>query len=712
MYARRFATRFLVLSITGLWMAPAGLGQTATSDVQKKVPPAVVTVLSAGQAEDVIVLFDSTKIEREAEEMRRDAGITIDSEVVSNFKSAEFGVIKQNVMSAISAAGISTRRDYSHLPMSFLRVPSPEALAALAERPEVVAVYANEKKYPTLTQSLPLIGQPAVETLGHTGAGTTVAVLDTGVDYTHAAFGACSAPGEDGCSVVYAQDFPPDDGLPDAHGHGTNVAGITLGVAPGAEIAALDVFDGGGASDSDILAAVNWSIANQATYNIVAMNMSLGGGLTGSECPDSPYTSAFDQARQSGILPVIASGNDAQPTQMSSPACVPGAVRVGAVYDSDVNPVGQPIVWSNCTDSSTAADQVTCFSNATSFLTLLAPGARIMAAGISMGGTSQAAPHVSGAVAVLKGIDGTLSSDNVVAAMTSSGVTVNDARNGMSFPRLNLQSAANLALNNQPPNTPSDPTPNNGATDVPLAQTLSWSGGDPDVGDTVTYDVYLGQTTNPSLVSDDQSGTTYNPGGLAAGTYFWRVVAQDDSGYTTEGPLWSFTTSTDNCTTSVIADGGFEDGVGTTPWIEYSSTIGSPVCDEARCSVARFRSGSWWVWFGTSIGDETSYVEQEVYLAEGGATLSFYLWIRSFERQRARSFTCLRGRHRGHRHPGEQCHLYERLCPGAGGSFRLCRRWLSPDPFSVRPDRRRPDTVEFPPGRYLHRELLLHVRTG
>ncbi len=76
--------------------------------------------------------------------------------------------------------------------------------------------------------------------------------------------------------------------------------------------------------DSDILAAINWAIDNQATYNIVAMNLSLGGGFSSSICPGSAYTTAFDNARQAGIVPVVASGNDARIDGMSYPACTPG----------------------------------------------------------------------------------------------------------------------------------------------------------------------------------------------------------------------------------------------------------------------------------------------------------------------------------------------------------------------------------------------------
>ena len=96
---------------------------------------------------------------------------------------------------------------------------------------------------------------------------------------------------------------------------------------------------------------------------------------------------------------------------------------------------------------------------------------------------------------------------------------------------------------NNPPNTPSNPSPANHAAGVSINADLSWTGGDPDAGDTVTYDVYFGTSLTPPLVSNDQSGTTYDPGTLAYNTkYYWKIIATDNHGASTTGPLWDFTT--------------------------------------------------------------------------------------------------------------------------------------------------------------------------
>ena len=102
------------------------------------------------------------------------------------------------------------------------------------------------------------------------------------------------------------------------------------------------------------------------------------------------------------------------------------------------------------------------------------------------------------------------------------------------------------AQSNTPPNLPFSPFPADGAIVQNLDVDLSWSGGDLD-GDSVTYDVYLetGDATPDVLVSDDQPGLAYDPSTLSANTdYYWRIVAKDEHGATTAGPVWEFTTAT------------------------------------------------------------------------------------------------------------------------------------------------------------------------
>jgi CSLREA domain-containing protein len=95
---------------------------------------------------------------------------------------------------------------------------------------------------------------------------------------------------------------------------------------------------------------------------------------------------------------------------------------------------------------------------------------------------------------------------------------------------------------NQPPNEPSNPSPADGATGVALGTSLSWTGGDPDAGDTVTYTVHFGTADPPPLAQSGLTTTSYSPTLSANTSYYWQIVAQDNHGATTSGEVWDFTT--------------------------------------------------------------------------------------------------------------------------------------------------------------------------
>ena len=105
---------------------------------------------------------------------------------------------------------------------------------------------------------------------------------------------------------------------------------------------------------------------------------------------------------------------------------------------------------------------------------------------------------------------------------------------------------------NSPPNEPSNPNPANGSTEIPVTTDLCWTGGDPDSGDYVTYDVYFGRSFPLTKIKSNISGTSCTIEDLNYSMkYYWNVTAWDNHHNKNEGPLWSFSTKTDTSSPSL-----------------------------------------------------------------------------------------------------------------------------------------------------------------
>jgi poly(3-hydroxybutyrate) depolymerase len=371
----------------------------------------------------------------------------LDGASAASFGSDDFRIIRMATVKADLQRALGpelvVQHDYEQLPIQLVTIGSSATMTALLADDRVLAVDQVRFAEASLTESLALIGQPAAVAEGKTGAGTAVAVIDTGVDFTRAAFGSCTAVNapQSTCRVVHAQDFGTDDGARDVSPfHGTNVAGIVAGTAPDTKIIALDVFNGTTASSTAILDAINFVIQNKTTFNIAAMNLSLG-TLNGtspftSPCNSEPMAVAVANARTAGILASVATGNHGFTNGTGAPACGAASVSVAAVYDAANFSISCPAGGTE----TAAVDRVTCFSNTASFTTLVAPGAAITAAGITMQGTSQASPHVAGAIAVLRASFPNETPDAIVSRLTNTGTDV--TRGALTFKRLNLAAAA------------------------------------------------------------------------------------------------------------------------------------------------------------------------------------------------------------------------------------------------------------------------------
>ncbi len=355
-----------------------------------------------------------------------------------------------------------------------------EAAIAIASRPDVAWVELDKQAH--LLQRTPqssqvLIHSDQANSLGIAGAGQAIAVIDTGVDYTIADLGGGSFPN---AKVIGGTDITDKDSDPmDCEGHGTEVAGVAAGsrgVAPDAKIVAIKVFSSANASNSsckdtaefsDIIAGINYAITNKATFGISVINLSLGGAFEDSldhgycdadaDADTKGSAVAVDAATAAGIVVVAAAGNDAIPNQLSVPACVSSAVSVGAVYADNRTQLSwcgdDACTTTLCTDQPVVPDGIVCFSNSTSNLSLLGPGAfwSVATKGgsqVSFSGTSASTPAVAGAVALLRQARPDLTPAGVIGVLRSTGKPITDARNGVVTPRIDTLAAMVLPAAN------------------------------------------------------------------------------------------------------------------------------------------------------------------------------------------------------------------------------------------------------------------------
>ncbi|MGW8889662.1 S8 family serine peptidase [Streptomyces sp. NPDC055749] len=214
-----------------------------------------------------------------------------------------------------------------------------EALRAL---PGVVSVQPDAKVRMYTNDSVPLIGAPDVWKRkdpggkGADGTGMTVAVLDSGVDYTHPDLGGGFG---DGHKVVAGHDFVNGDGDPmDDNGHGTHVAGIiagkaaskggVTGVAPGADLTAYKVMNANGEGiTSDIVAGIEAAVDPANPHRADVINLSIGGYGDGGD----PLGLAATAATRAGVVVVAAAGNEGPGAgTVGTPAAADGVIAVGA----------------------------------------------------------------------------------------------------------------------------------------------------------------------------------------------------------------------------------------------------------------------------------------------------------------------------------------------------------------------------------------------
>lgn len=252
------------------------------------------------------------------------------------------------------------------------QVPANQ-IAAIEAMPGVKAVHNAPVHRPALSVSVPLIGGDLANTVyGFDGTGVTIGVIDTGIDYYHAALGGSGDPADyasDDTTIIEPGTFPtvkvaggydfagtnydasdsslsiptPDPDPLDVNGHGTHVAStaagigsteIGAGVAPGATLYALKVFGDIEGSTNLTASAIEWAMDPNGDGDISdhldVLNMSLGSDF-GPGNVDDPSVVASNNAVKVGMIVVASSGNAGDTSYITgSPGAADGVISVAA----------------------------------------------------------------------------------------------------------------------------------------------------------------------------------------------------------------------------------------------------------------------------------------------------------------------------------------------------------------------------------------------
>ncbi|MDB4512177.1 S8 family serine peptidase [Arenicella sp.] len=351
-----------------------------------------------------------------------------------------------------------------------LSVSRAELIELLAD--DSLQIYQDKLHKPSLASSVEVIF-PTQSVSPFSGAGETVAVLDTGVAKNHTflagsvidAAEACfstsdpnnaNQPIESLCpnqqeSMIGSGAAAPCDASIDLCAHGTQMAGVIAGqgssfngVATSANIIAVqvysisndEIFCGNaantpciGALTSNIIEGLDYINSIKNSYSIAAVNISLGSTATyQGQCnnQDEPadYLSVIADLTASGIAVIASSGNFSMANEMSSPACLEDVIAVAATNDNDV-PNSQ--------------------NNRSSELDFFAPGVSVRTSSLPVNsfstgsGTSISAAHVSGAWAVLKSQNPNATVPSLKNRLSSTGTLVTQGL--VSKPRINLTAA-------------------------------------------------------------------------------------------------------------------------------------------------------------------------------------------------------------------------------------------------------------------------------
>lgn len=442
--------------------------------------------------------------------------------------------VKKQLVQKFSAVSASANGNSYQIKHEFVKifngfaldVPYEEAKKLFAGIPGVKRITPDYIVSADLLESIPQINADEAWQLSDgsgqplTGKGVVIAIVDTGVDYTHPDLGGCTSQEflSGDCEKViggYDTVHERPDSMDD-HGHGTLVAGVAAsngqrkGVAPNASILSYKVLnDAGNGELSDIFWGIelamdpdgDGSFSDRADVIVVSLGLPckllFGSYISGFCGPDDDFSQLANAVSALGTVFVAAAGNngDLGAGSISSPATAEKAITVGSVSKSDVlsgfssrGPVpinGQSVVKPE----------------------VVAPGEGIVAqvpgGYASASGTSLSAPHVAGAAALILQKNPGWTPEQVKLALMETAVDLGYDENSQGAGRIDVLAAVQFR----------------GPADLAVTD-IRWNPENPKIGEQVTVEAVV-----------------ENIGGAEIGSFSYQFGFSDDGGY--PGNVWA-----------------------------------------------------------------------------------------------------------------------------------------------------------------------------
>jgi len=489
---------------------------------------------------------------------------------------------------------------------------SPETLKQLENDARIKKIEPLGYKHILLSDSVGLVNASRTwslqtNSINLTGAGQTICIIDTGINYSHLDLGGCYGNNNpsSSCKVIGGYDYCADDtncassdaDPKDVQGHGTHVSGITSangtirGVAPDARIVMIKACNSTGSCPDDaIKAGIDWCVNNASIFNISVISMSLGGGLYNSYCDGLDDSTgiyiSINSAAAKNISVAVSSGNDGSTSTISSPACIQNATPVGSIDKDDLTISSFSNTWNN-----------------PSLTMVVAPGRDIVSTSISgtstsMSGTSMSAPHVAGVIAIinqyLRLTSQTKTSNQIEAILNNTGKQVYDSSSNRNFSRVNLYNSI-IILDNQAPNVSLISPPNNSVS-ININQTFRCNASDISLKNVTFYLWNSSSIYNQTLqtLSSTFNRFEINISNITSGNYKWNCLYTDETNNKAFAPAnYSLTITSISVNLTSPLNG------------TYTNQNQSFVCN-ATSTSASFSNVTFYLWNSSSLENTTS----------------------------------------------------------------------------------------------------------